>query len=710
MFNISEEYRKVPFVRFLVPLITGILISLLFPLQKISGVTGLLITGFIVLSVAFFLSWISDYKHRWIFGTGINILFFLLGITLVQVRIAKEESAQNADNSSAVVATVLDQPVETLKTFRVLMQTEVVRYEGSWHKEKYKVLSYFEKDTVVERLQPGMRLLIHSGIRKFRNSGNPGEFNYSRYMADRGVYGRLYVPAGNWKISKEDKKVNSMIVLSARIRQKAYQIFKNNSLKGDILAITSALVLGERDYIREEVKESFGNAGVMHVMAVSGLHVGIVYLVLYYILFFLDKISYGRLLRTLLILMALWIYAFITGLSPSVLRATTMFSFVVVGQGLSRTSNTYNSLAISAFFLLCLNPMYIRNVGFQLSYMAVFGIVFLYPKIYVIFSTRYWLLDKIWALVCVSLSAQLATFPLVLLYFHQFPNYFLISNIFAIPLVSLIIYLGFLVLLFSFSVVLASVFSCILSYTVKGLVLIIKGVNYFPLAVTEPIFLDKPGVLMLYFFLISLAIFFHHRNYKLLNLSLTFLIIFISWNLFLKIKTNNQKSVSVLNVPGISAIQFVDGRTAYVFSSENSGKDIEKIHYAAEGYWHQLRLKNIKWESLNNLQNLTFKDQNLYFYHNQFQFYNFRGCLFSSEMSGIESFINQGKIDVLILSGSGRLPFNKILNNFNPHYIVIDSSVPGYNENYLFADKEHSGNIFFSVKNEGAFIAEEVLK
>jgi len=179
--------------------------------------------------------------------------------------------------------------------------------------------------------------------------------------------------------------------------------------------------------------------------------------------------------------------------------------------------------------------------------------------------------------------------------------------------------------------------------------------------------------------------------------------------LFLKIKTNNQKSVSVLNVPGISVIQFVDGRTVYVFSSANSEEDIEKIHYAAEGYWHQLRLKNIKWKSLNNLQNLTYKDQNLYFHHNQFQFYNFRGCLFSSEMTGIEPFINQDKIDVLILSGLGRFPFNKILNNFNPHYIVIDSSVPGYNENYLFANKEHSGNIF-SVKNEGAFMAEEVLK
>ena len=215
----------------------------------------------------------------------------------------------------------------------------------------------------------------------------------------------------------------------------------NNGVEGKQLKVASALLLGYRENLDKELVKSYASAGAMHVLAVSGLHVGILYLLLTRIFSFLKKVKKvknGKFILTILIVSFLWFYAIMTGLSASVMRATTMFSFIVIGNELlNRKTSIYNTLAVSAIILMIINPFIVYQVGFQLSYVAVVGIVYLQPKLNRLFYSRYKLVRGVWAITCVSLAAQIATFPLSLHYFHQFSTYFFISNLIVIPASSL---------------------------------------------------------------------------------------------------------------------------------------------------------------------------------------------------------------------------------------------------------------------------------
>lgn len=149
-----------------------------------------------------------------------------------------------------------------------------------------------------------------------------------------------------------------------------------------------------------------------------------------------------RIIKLLILLLCLWSYAFITSLSPSVMRAVTMFSFIAIANVMQRQTNIYNTLAASAFLLLILEPNMVFEVGFQLSYLAVLGIVSIYPIVYPLFVFKSKWTDTLWQLNCVSIAALIATFPLGIFYFHQFPNYFLVANILVLPLIPFIIYFG----------------------------------------------------------------------------------------------------------------------------------------------------------------------------------------------------------------------------------------------------------------------------
>lgn len=229
----------------------------------------------------------------------------------------------------------------------------------------------------------------------------------------------------------------------------------------------------------------------MHILAVSGLHVGIIFIILSKLLFFLERHKYGKILQSALIILILIFYAMLTGLSNSVIRATIMFIFICFGRMFTRQVNIYNTLSASAFIMLLYNPYSIMDVGFQLSYLAVISIVFFQPKIYSLLNLRYKFPDYIWQLVSVAIAAQIATFPLTIHYFNQFPVYFILSNILIIPFVSIIIYGALILFCFSFSTNISYIIA-------KGLQLItlvlnknVEFIKDLPLSKIDSLIIDK---------------------------------------------------------------------------------------------------------------------------------------------------------------------------------------------------------------------------
>jgi competence protein ComEC len=321
--------------------------------------------------------------------------------------------------------------------------------DTSFIPQQAHAMLYLEKSSAAKSLNYGDRLWVNTKISALQAPVNPGEFNYKGYLNLKGINWQGYAKSENWQLTGTDTK-GSLVKWAHNIQKYLSQVIDQWQFKAAEKAVAKALLLGYKDEIDKDLLGAYSSAGAMHVLAVSGLHVGIIYLMLSRALNFLKDRNWQKFTKLIVLMACLWVYALVTGLSASVVRAATMFSFVAVGQILNRNTSIYNTIIVSAFFLLLIKPTYLFEVGFQLSYAAVFGIVWLQPKLEKSINpppTK--ILRGLWAIITVSVAAQLATFPLGLYYFHQFPVLFLLSNVLVIPLVTAILYYGVALLLIS---------------------------------------------------------------------------------------------------------------------------------------------------------------------------------------------------------------------------------------------------------------------
>ena len=294
-------------------------------------------------------------------------------------------------------------------------------------------------------------------------------------------------------------------------------------------------------------------------------------------LFFLDKIKYGKIIKAIVLLLLLWFYAALTGLSPSVLRSAAMFSFIIFAKAFNRHTNIYNTLAASAFFLLIINPYLIMDVGFQLSYLAVIGIVYIQPKIYSWFEVKNWLLDQIWTITSVSIAAQIATFPLGLHYFHQFPNYFLLSNLIVIPISTVIIYLGLSVFAFAKISLLVKYLAIAFSWAVWILNSSVEIIEKWPYALLKGISISVFETWLMYGLIILFLYYFTKRQYRYLVYSMCFAIIILCSQILEQNNQFAQRKMIIYNIPKTSAIDFISSKsnvflTDSTFAKNESGR------------------------------------------------------------------------------------------------------------------------------------------
>jgi len=276
---------------------------------------------------------------------------------------------------------------------------------------------------------------------------NPHQFNYKAYLQKQGVHHQVFLKDKGY-LYKESSQF-SIYKIAESIRKTIEEKLILAGFKGEELAVINALILGQRNTISKELLEEYAKAGAIHILAVSGLHVGIILLILTALFKPLETLKKGKFLKSILIVSLLWGFAIIAGLSASVVRAVTMFSAVAIGMTFNRKTFVIHSLMSSMFLLLLLKPMFLFDVGFQLSYLAVFSIVTVQPKLAVLWKPKWKLLAKFWQLFTVSIAAQIGVLPISLFYFHQFPGLFMLSNLVIIPFIGVILMSGILVVLLS---------------------------------------------------------------------------------------------------------------------------------------------------------------------------------------------------------------------------------------------------------------------
>ena len=371
-------------------------------------------------------------------------LFFFMGISAVffnndtNYKNYYQHAIKQQSSVILKVQKILKPSIYHFKYEAIVLQVDTLKTKG-------KILLNISKDSILNPLKVDELLYAKPAFVTINAPLNPYQFDYKFYLAKQGIYQQVFLEKEGFKSLGLDQF--SLIGVAAKIRDKVQKALQKYNFKDDELAVLNALLLGQRQEISKDLIEDYSKAGAIHILAVSGLHVGIILLILSSLLKPLERLKNGRVLKTILIVLLLWMFAFVAGLSASVVRAVAMFTFLAIGLSFKRKNVILFSLITSMFFLLLFKPMFLFDVGFQLSYLAVFGIVWIQPKLYKLYKARFKLDDKIWQLFTVSVAAQLGVLPLSLYYFHQFPGLFLLSNLLIIPFLGAILIGGIIIII-----------------------------------------------------------------------------------------------------------------------------------------------------------------------------------------------------------------------------------------------------------------------
>lgn len=570
------DLSKYPLLKILLPYVAGILVAYYghFPVIvfRIS-----LVSVVVLWLVALLLLRIKRYKWQWLKTVVMHLAFVFAGVSTTMFRLSPRGSASQEEalrDSSGFVVRVVDHPVHRAKSVKVVAEL--------WQSDRGvplrgKVLLYVQgTGPQATSLQYGDILAVSTNLSEFDPPANPDAFDTRRYMQRKGIFYTGFVPASGWELLGH-RSPNPLKSLSHSMQQQLASRYATAGMSGAELAIAQAILLGDDDTMEPELRASYAAAGVSHILCVSGMHVGVIFMILNFLLKPLELFPATRHLKALLLMLAIWFYAHITGLSPSVTRSATMFSFVTVGGVLRRNTNVFHSLAASLFVLLALRPMLLFEVGFQLSYLAVFGIVLLQPRIAGIYTCKTKVANYFWQLLSVSVAAQIATFPISAHYFGIFPNYFLISNLSVIALSFVVIVTGVVLLTVSFLPAVAGLFSFLLTWEIRIMNAIVAFVEGLPGAVTRDIDISGSQVLLLYLCIILLYCLIQYRKRVLFWSLLSGLTLLSGTFALRRVAIERRTEMVAYNIRKVSALEFCYGGECLLFS--DSIRDVRSPHY-----------------------------------------------------------------------------------------------------------------------------------
>lgn len=546
-------FQKIPFIRITSLFLIGILLSHYLNLE--SHWIGFVLT--ILISALIFLWHNSNYTAVKIQNILISVCIVLTGVFYPN---APEEKQLSFDRKDYYLAELCQKPAEKAKTFQTILliqNTTLAKPE--------KVIAYFSKSNFDPTLTTGDQLIILAKPQEIKNTGNPFEIDYQSMMHKRGIWFSLYLTEGTYL--KTGNQVNQLIYKAEQVRDRLISILATALTEKEERSVVSALTLGYRAEIDQETNDYFASTGAMHVLSVSGLHVALIYFILGFFLSFIKRVKTGVFIFSALMISFLWIYAFITGFSPSVQRATIMFTFVIIGNGLRRQVNIYNSLTASAFLLILLDPNVIYDIGFQLSYLAVFGIVLIQPTLYNIFEITNPILKWSWSMFTISIAAQLTTFPLSLFYFNQFPNLFWLSSYVVIPVTTFIIWLTLAFFIISPVQGLAMIVGAVIQYITHFMLFMLKAMDALPLAVSKGIVLTSVQVCLLFGCIAVIIIWVYSKKKVWLFSILSLVLLFQINELLGKRQLFNQHVILVYNTKNLM-IHLINGRTNYLITND----------------------------------------------------------------------------------------------------------------------------------------------
>ncbi len=685
-------WKKTPFLRLLLPLIAGILVQWYFQ-PDIRTCWILLAFSFLFLTAFFFIPFFRRYQLSGWAGIVTALLFFCLGAALSWQRDIRNNSnwIKNKYSPGDALVAQFDEPLtEKTKSIKVNATVSHIIRRGTAIAVKGKIIVYFKKDSLPAVLGYGSKIIFRKALQEIKNTGNPGGFNYKRYCLFHDITQQVYLQPGEYEIlpEKTGGKLQQFIFSS---REKILKILRNNIQGEKELGLAEALLIGYKNDLDKTLVQSYTNTGVVHIIAISGLHLGLIYWLLAQLLKPFRRTKKTRWLSPLLIIAGLWLFSLLAGAQPSILRSALMFTCIVIGESLDRKTSIFNTMAVSAFILLCINPFLLWDVGFQLSYAAVSSIIIFMRPVYNWFYIRNRLLDLLWKLNAVTIAAQVLTIPLSIYHFHQFPSWFLLTNFIAVPLSSVILLGEILLCVISFIPAIASFTGNLLSWLIRVMNTYVERVEVLPFYLLDSIQISVIQAVLLLLFLAGLAWWLMEKSTGGLLAGLMALLFFMATRSFHLIRANNQQIVIVYNVPQQQAIDFINGRNYFFVGDSGLVTDDfnRKFH---------LNPSRILYRAVAGEQ-----PAGMEFYENHIRF-NDKHILLLDKPVSYSSLENKPVIDLLIISKNPKIFIRQMAGSLVIKQIVFDGSVPAWKTRYWKKDCDSLHIPWYDVTTHGAFV------
>lgn len=685
------NWFKYPFIRLLIPFALGIWLSFSY-LNLSDSLVKLALIAVVFLGVTLFVisSTVKAYKYRWIFGLILNLHLILLGVIVVHIRDDDLETDRDV-----FVARLAECPTEKEKSVKVVLKMQ---------SDNGSVMAYFEKNERSLGLKYGDVIAFFEPPNIVEPPKNPEQFDYQRYLSRKGILRQVYLKNDSWE-RLDYNHANPIYAFSYRLRDFLLQTMRDLGIEGDEYAVAAAILLGYDDTLPDELRQKYVTAGSMHILCVSGMHVGVVFMVFSYLLGFFNKRKpWQNAIKQLLLLILIWFYALLAGLAPSILRSTIMLSFIIIGDALKRNGILLNSLAASAFLLLCIDPANLFNVGFLLSYCAVIGIVVLQKPIYDLFYIKIKLLDKIWELTAVTLAAQIATAPFSIYYFHQFPSYFWLSNLFMGPISTVVIIGGMVMLLVFFVPYINIGVAFCVKWMIFAMNYIVSWVERLPFSILKGLYINSIEFVCLIFALLLLMMTIEYKKKFMVFGILSMLLIFSTSQLVRAIAQRTQMSLTIYSMNKNTAVDFICGNEHVLLCDTMAFNDHSVISFSAENKFIRdgvysngvyLSVDDAEFENfyMKKCENIiSFGGKTIAFFDKNSTFgvkLPFRPCF-----------------DYFVVYGRNKIDLEKLLNCYVVDLLIIDGSVPDYLRQKIIEKADEIGQDYYDVKNNGAFIVE----
>lgn len=517
----KNYWQSAPFIRLLIPFAAGILSAYYFHLSnallvKIASLAIILLICFSILTVT------QKFKWMVMSGLAIQALVFVFGaITCNQQDLQKNPDwlGYHYSKNDKIRAIIQEPLIPKKKTWKILAKVIAVEHESKWIYTKSNILIYVKNKQLAALLEMGDELELAEPLQKISNNSTLGSFDFVRYCAFQQIYFQMYIPEnGAISYRKSDKPVRYYLY---KIRNHILDILKTAIPNKTEQSVAEALLIGYKEDLDRSLVQSYSNTGVVHIIAISGLHLAMIYGLLIRLLQPLGNKKWNNYLRSSIVLSVLWGFSFITGGAAAILRSAVGFSFLLISKSLGYKNNSINAIAASAFFLLCYNPFLLWDIGFQLSYTAVLGII-LFAK-----HIEYWcyfknkLLQMVWQINSITIAAQVLTLPIVLYQFHQFPNLFLFTNFLIVPLSGIILYAELLVIVVSPISILLKWTGQFTQWLISEMNGIIERTNRIPFALTKNLFISLPETIVLYLLISAIVVWLLYKNSNSLIAALT---------------------------------------------------------------------------------------------------------------------------------------------------------------------------------------------